>query len=356
MKEKQGRLNNVLLQQETIVDSRFKLLVANFQKQIDYLKGKFVKQSKTVNKEVFESQDVHVIKKRKTKPSPTKPPRKFANMNSSCTFFYADYPDAGHGKSKNATFEILKAGKEVIKKQENNRSKSIKPICENSTPLCTFFHPDNNRAGRVNSKNSTTLATLATDQTGQDPTDVNKTPINGIDPFLRDIEALKKQGGDQSKRIDQLERKLAMLQNTSPISSVLTRGNIKGKMKNGASQNNGQDSKASTPPSSCKELAMLGHYLDGLYLGKNKETKKIKTVFCKFSDENKGRMSKFVSLALYLFVTEVNKSIYSRFMESFETTGGGVINRGFLLAVYVYSRKSIQIKCVSIRRVSHSFY
>ena len=293
MKEKQGRLNDVLLQQETIVDSRFKLLAANFQEQIDYLKGKFVKQSKTVNKEVFESQHGHLIKKRKTKPSyqppPTKPPRKFANMNSSCTFFYADYPDAGHDKSKNATFEIMKAGKEVIKKQENNRSKSIKPICENSTPLCTFFHPDNNRAGRVNGRNTTTVTTLAIDQTGQDPTGVNKTPINGIDPFLGDIEALKKQGGDQSKRIDQLERKLAMLENAPPPSSSLTRDNNKDKMKNGASYNfDGQVSKALTPPSSCQDLAMLDYYLDGLYLVKNKETKKIQTVFCKFSADRKG--------------------------------------------------------------------
>jgi len=81
-----------------------------------------------------------------------------------------------------------------------------------------------------------------------------------------------------------------MLQNTPPASSDLTRGNNKDKMKNGASNNNGQVSKPSIPPSSCEELAMLDYYLDGLYLVKNKQTKKIQTVFCKFSDYNKGKM------------------------------------------------------------------
>jgi len=95
------------------------------------------------------------------------------------------------------------------------------------------------------------------------------------------VKELKTQNKEQSKRIDQLEQKLA----------TMTRDIIKEKVENGSSNNNGQVSKKSTPPSSCKELAMLDHYLDGLYLVKNKKTKKIQTVFCKFSGDNQGRMN-----------------------------------------------------------------
>jgi len=98
------------------------------------------------------------------------------------------------------------------------------------------------------------------------------------------VKELKTQNRDQSKRIDQLEKKVAtLLQNTPPASSALIRGNNNEKMKN----------RALTPPSSCQDLAMLDYYLDGLYLVKNKQTKKIQTVFCKFSDDNKGRLLDF---------------------------------------------------------------
>ncbi len=97
-----------------------------------------------------------------------------------------------------------------------------------------------------------------------------------------EMELLKTQNKDQSSRIDQLEQKLATLQNTPPASSDLTRSIIKEKVKNGAS----------TPPSSCQELSMLDYYLDGLYLVRNKQTKKIQIVFCKFSADNQGRMNR----------------------------------------------------------------
>ena len=35
-------------------------------------------------------------------------------------------------------------------------------------------------------------------------------------------------------------------------------------------------------PSSCRELSMIGHILDGLYLVQNPDTKKVETVFCTF--------------------------------------------------------------------------
>ena len=107
-------LTMFLLQQETRrrgnnlttgkTGSRFKLLAAYFQDQIDYLKSKFVKESNTANKGVFESRHKHKIKKRQTKPSKMS---KFAvAANSTCTFFYQDYPDAA--VSKKVKISLLK--------------------------------------------------------------------------------------------------------------------------------------------------------------------------------------------------------------------------------------------------------
>ena len=79
---------------------------------------------------------------------------------------------------------------------------------------------------------------------------------------------LKTQNMAQLTRIDQLEKKLEILQNTSPNSQAQTKSNNKDNMRNRAHKNNDQVHKASTPPSSCEELAMLNQYLDGLYLVK----------------------------------------------------------------------------------------
>ena len=40
-------------------------------------------------------------------------------------------------------------------------------------------------------------------------------------------------------------------------------------------------------PASCRELSLIGHSLDGLYLVKNINTKKIETVYCDFGDSGK---------------------------------------------------------------------
>ena len=255
------------------------------QDQIDYLKGKFVKEIRTrkINRK-------REIKKRQTKTPALKLQRKFENINSSCTFFYPDYPDAGLEKSKNVTIEMPKAGKEVVKKQENNKSKSMKPICEHSTPFCTYTHPDHRGVGSKIGNNNTTIPN---NQTTQDTTEVNKMPTTCKDLLWEEMKVFKIQNRDQSNRIDQLEQTLKILQNTPPASITVTRDNPKDKMKNVASKASidGQDSQALSLPSSCKDLEMLDHYLDGLYLVKNKQTKKIQTVFCKFSADDKGRMN-----------------------------------------------------------------
>ncbi len=41
------------------------------------------------------------------------------------------------------------------------------------------------------------------------------------------------------------------------------------------------------PPSSCRQLSTIGHYLDGIYLVANPDTKKIETVYCDFGGTRK---------------------------------------------------------------------
>jgi len=49
------------------------------------------------------------------------------------------------------------------------------------------------------------------------------------------------------------------------------------------SSNSDEDSSTKAiAPSSCRELSLLGHSLDGLYLVQNVETNKIQTVLCNF--------------------------------------------------------------------------
>ncbi len=41
-------------------------------------------------------------------------------------------------------------------------------------------------------------------------------------------------------------------------------------------------------PSSCRDLSLIGHSLNGLYLVQNLDTKKIETVFCNFGTSSKS--------------------------------------------------------------------
>jgi len=36
------------------------------------------------------------------------------------------------------------------------------------------------------------------------------------------------------------------------------------------------------PPSSCRQLSTIGHYLDGIYLVANQDTNKVESVYCDF--------------------------------------------------------------------------
>ena len=87
------------LLQENIVDSRFKLLAADFQDQLDDLKGQVatLKGSKTISSVAMTPQHHHEIQKRQTNPSKPRQPV-CENSSSFCTFFHPDHPDAGHKK------------------------------------------------------------------------------------------------------------------------------------------------------------------------------------------------------------------------------------------------------------------
>jgi len=41
------------------------------------------------------------------------------------------------------------------------------------------------------------------------------------------------------------------------------------------------------PPSSCRQLSSIGHYLDGIYLVANPDTNKIETVYCEFGSSTR---------------------------------------------------------------------
>ena len=47
------------------------------------------------------------------------------------------------------------------------------------------------------------------------------------------------------------------------------------------------------PPSSCRQLSTIGHYLDGIYLVANPDTNKIETVYCDF--ESSTRKNIFIN-------------------------------------------------------------
>ena len=42
------------------------------------------------------------------------------------------------------------------------------------------------------------------------------------------------------------------------------------------------NSSSKFPPSSCEELSRLGHYLNGIYAIKDRATKQVQAVYCKF--------------------------------------------------------------------------
>ncbi len=53
------------------------------------------------------------------------------------------------------------------------------------------------------------------------------------------------------------------------------------------------------PPTSCRQLAFVGHHLNGIYLIANPDTNKVETVYCDFTGTNRK---------IYLIFTKIFKS------------------------------------------------
>jgi len=66
---------------------------------------------------------------------------------------------------------------------------------------------------------------------------------------------------EQDEEIRLLKNKPSVKKNSMPIES---------------------DSSPRLPPSSCRQLSTIGHFLDGIYLVANPETKKIEAIYCEF--------------------------------------------------------------------------
>ena len=47
------------------------------------------------------------------------------------------------------------------------------------------------------------------------------------------------------------------------------------------------DSSPRLPPSSCRQLSTIGHFLDGIYLVANPDTKKIEAIYCEFGSSTR---------------------------------------------------------------------
>jgi len=50
-----------------------------------------------------------------------------------------------------------------------------------------------------------------------------------------------------------------------------------------------EDSSPRLPPSSCRQLSTIGHYLDGIYLIANPDTNKIEAVYCDFASTTRKK-------------------------------------------------------------------
>jgi len=77
------------------------------------------------------------------------------------------------------------------------------------------------------------------------------------------------------------EKEIRLLKSTEPKSQ------IKNVVENENKLINSDSTLPRVPPSSCRQLSTIGHYLDGIYLVANPDTKKIETVYCDFGGTRK---------------------------------------------------------------------
>lgn len=61
-------------------------------------------------------------------------------------------------------------------------------------------------------------------------------------------------------------------------------------------------SSSKIPPSSCQNLAEMGHYLDGLYAIKERGTKKVQAVYCQFEPSSGNKLITQIYIISITFV------------------------------------------------------
>jgi len=102
---------------------------------------------------------------------------------------------------------------------------------------------------------------------------------------------LQIQNSKLETRIDQQDEEIRFLKNN--IMNNDDQLNEPKSLKNDASsddlRNAGVKSDISPrlPPSSCRQLSTIGHYLDGIYLVANPDTNKMETVYCEFGSSTR---------------------------------------------------------------------
>lgn len=217
----------LFIPQESIVDIRFDKLAVGFQNQIDELKIQVIR-LKTVKGTNSIDKPARGIKKRQTVSKKPKTYSSICEISASvCTFYHPDYPDANNRKiSTNASL-----GNRLEAKKNTKPS----AVCESSASLCTFYHPDHHNA--KNLKNETTV-----EMTNGSTTNIWATN--------------------------------AMTTNRPPvIPTEIIEMSVQNILK------------VKGMPTSCKELQLIGHTLNGLYLVKTNKPErgtKIEAVFCDF--------------------------------------------------------------------------
>ena len=102
------------------------------------------------------------------------------------------------------------------------------------------------------------------------------------------INQLAMENQKQEEKIERLmiqsesqENEIRLLKSTEPKSQ------IKNVVENENKLINSDSKSPRVPPSSCRQLSTIGHYLDGIYLVANPDTKKIETVYCDFGGTRK---------------------------------------------------------------------
>ena len=104
---------------------------------------------------------------------------------------------------------------------------------------------------------------------------------------------IREQGEEIIQFKAKMDAKMESIQSSGPSRDELvtelrsSKDNTMGSLyrKEGSSDDS---STRAVKPSSCRDLSLIGHILDGLYLVQNVDTKKVETVFCDFGTTSKS--------------------------------------------------------------------